>query len=116
MDMQADFYNSSGAPPKGDPGFAQFAPVYQDYLLSHARTGDPNTLRSKGAAVQWPKVKVGDTFGNVLDAGKSGFSIIEDPLTKAEDCDIWTDILAGITKAGGKSPYSQSPRFIACLF
>jgi carboxylesterase type B len=108
MDMQADFYNSGGSPPKGDPGFAQFAPTYQDYLLSHARTGNPNTLGKKSAAILWPKVKFGDTFGDVLEAGKNGFWIIEDQLTKAQDCDVWTDILAGITKAGGRFPFPLS--------
>lgn len=105
MDMKADFYNSDNAPPKDDPGFAQFAPAYQNYLLSHARTGDPNTLQQANGtgAVVWPKVKVGATYGNVLEAGKAGFTIIDDKQTSAEECDIWTDVLAGVTKSGGES-------------
>jgi hypothetical protein len=102
MDMLADFYNSTGTPPKDDPGFPKFAQQYQDYLLSHARTGDPNTLANKGMGVMWPKVKWGDVLGDVLEAGKDGFKIGSDSITSAENCDIFMDILAGITKAGGE--------------
>jgi hypothetical protein len=111
MDMQADFYNKSGSPPKDDPGFATFAPAYQDLLLSHARTGDPNTLGKKGTGIEWPKVTVGKTFGNVLEAGKQGFNLIEDQLTKAGDCDVFTDILAGVTKSGGELSHYTLGRY-----
>lgn len=29
------------------PGFGDFAQGYQSYLISHARTGDPNTYKKK---------------------------------------------------------------------
>ncbi|TID15951.1 Vacuolar protein sorting-associated protein 45 [Venturia nashicola] len=104
MDLQANFYNSSGTPPRDDPGFATFAPTFQNYLLSHARTGDPNSLQKSGGAIQWPKATFGPVFSNVLEAGNKGFGLIDDSQTTADTCDFWLDVWASVTKLGGYVP------------
>lgn len=103
MDLSADFYNASGRPPKDDPGFATFAPTFQNYLLSHARAGDPNSLQKGAGAITWPKASFGPVLGNVLEAGNNGFSLVNDNLTTAETCDFWLDVWASATKLGGES-------------
>ncbi|KAE9964974.1 hypothetical protein BLS_007936 [Venturia inaequalis] len=103
-DLQANFYNSSGAPPRSDPGFATFAPTFQNYLLSHAMSGDPNSLQKGAGAIQWPKANFGPVFGNVLEAGNKGFALIDDNLTSADTCDFWLDVWASATKLGGYVP------------
>ncbi|KAF2405611.1 alpha/beta-hydrolase [Trichodelitschia bisporula] len=98
MDIKADFFNSSKPAPRDDPGFMEFAPKYQDYLLSHARTGDPNKLRQAGSP-EWPVVTVGEKMTNVLEAGNKGFAVGSDPVVSKEECGFWVDVWAGATKA-----------------
>lgn len=101
MDLQANFYNSSAPPPRDDPGFATFASTFQNYLLSHAMTGEPNSVQKGAGAIQWPKATFGPVFGNVLEAGNKGFALINDDLTSADTCDFWLDVWASATKLGG---------------
>ena len=87
------------------PGFGPFAQAYQSYLVSHARTGDPNTYR-KGInvppAIPWPKPNsAGDEIQGVLDAGDLGFSIIGDPETRESVCGFWREVQAAVTNLGG---------------
>ncbi|QDS70471.1 hypothetical protein FKW77_009992 [Venturia effusa] len=104
MDLTANFYNSHGTPPKDDPGFATFATTFQNYLLSHARTGDPNTLQKGEGAIEWPKATFGPVFRHVLEAGNKGYALINDSQTTAETCDFWLDVWASATKLGGYVP------------
>jgi hypothetical protein len=103
-DINTDFYNKdtqSFLSTLMDPTFGTFATTFQTYLLSHARTGDPNKLREKGS-IEWPLVNWGPVLGNVLNATDKGFELISDQVTKAEDCDLWRDVVAGMTSSLGK--------------
>jgi hypothetical protein len=100
-DVTADFYLPSNVSNPADPTFGTFATSFQSYLTSHARTGDPNTLRDAGT-IQWPFVTLGPVFSNVLDASDSGFSLFSDIENEAVDCDFWRDLAAGMTFGLGK--------------
>jgi carboxylesterase type B len=103
-DIAADFYKGpSIITSMTDPTFDAFATTFQSYLTSHARTGDPNKLRDKNG-IDWPIATLGATIGNVLNATNTGYQLISDLTTKAEDCDFWKDVLAGMTNSLGKSP------------
>jgi hypothetical protein len=80
----------------------QIGPVYQSYLISHARTGDPNQLKEKSAMV-WPKVSQGPLFSNVLNVARP-FSLITDNVNSAEDCDFFLDVFSSATNVGGYAP------------
>jgi carboxylesterase type B len=93
-DVPADFYNNETN--SDDPTFGTFARSFQSYLVSHARTGNPNKLRDAGA-INWPLVEKGRVFGDVLEAGNAGFRLIDDQLNKAEDCDFWLHLARNMT-------------------
>jgi Carboxylesterase family len=104
-DIMADFY--PGIKPgftaylsgMNDKNIASFAPSFQAYLLSHARTGDPNTFKAADAPL-WPKVTMGSTMTNVLNVTDKAqpYELVADEVTKAEDCDFWKEQLAAMTK------------------
>lgn len=100
-DIAATFYNASKEAPIGDETFPEFATHYQNYLLAHARNGDPNTSKQTPA---WPKVDMGSVMSNVMDAGNDGFKLIEDHVATADACDFWMDVMAAVTKKGGYTP------------
>jgi carboxylesterase type B len=95
-DIGTTFYDATGvmgmATKLFNPKYADLAPKYQAYLTSHARSGDPNTFKA-GGTVEWPKVSLGGTFGNVLNVTDNGFALISDPANKEEDCAFWTKIM-----------------------
>ena len=95
MDLQATFMIGMG-----DPAFASFATQYMDYFISHAKTGDPNKLRTN-ESIEWPLVTVAPTLSNVLDAGTNGYTLIEDDDIKEEDCGVFREIQAAVTIAEG---------------
>jgi hypothetical protein len=102
-DIAADFY----IPKTGfdfatltDRTFGTFATTFQSYLLSHARTGSPNTLREKGS-IEWPHATMGPTITGVMNATDRGFELIADETTREEDCGFWKDVLAGMTSSMG---------------
>jgi hypothetical protein len=74
-----------------------FTPQYRSYFISHARTGDPNTLRDK-ATIEWPMVQQGAVFSNVLNAGNETFTLIDDKTNTAANCDWWQHIYVEATK------------------
>lgn len=90
------------------PLFGSFAQAYQAYLISHARTGDPNTFKKPlfniPAAITWPKAdNSGDAIKNVLSANDLGFgvsTITDEEVTKSR-CDFWAEIAAAVTDLGG---------------
>ena len=88
------------------PGFGAFAQAYQSYLVSHARSGDPNTYKktvNAPPAITWPKpVSSGDEITGVLNAGDLGFSVISDAETKESACTFWREVAAAVTNLGGK--------------
>lgn len=90
------------------PGFGAFSQAYQSYLVSHARTGDPNTYRKKFSApptLAWPKPdSSGDRVEGVLQAGNLGFSVISDGQARRETCDFWREIMEAVTREGGYQP------------
>lgn len=90
------------------PGFGSFAQAYQSYLVSHARSGDPNTYRKAvnvQPAISWPKPgNAGDALTGVLDATDLGFSVITDQQTRKSVCDFWVQVNAAVTDLGGYAP------------
>lgn len=76
------------------PGFGSFAQAYQSYLVSHARSGDPNTYAKPlnvPPTINWPKAgsSSANELTNVLNAGDSGFSLITDTDTTEVVCEFW---------------------------
>ncbi|KAI4188986.1 MAG: hypothetical protein LQ346_005193 [Caloplaca aetnensis] len=92
------------------PGFGGFSQAYQSYLVSHARTGDPNTYRKiigVPPAIRWPMPGMlagGDALTGVLDAGDLGFTLVEDAQTRKSRCGFWRDVAAAVTSLGGYAP------------
>lgn len=76
------------------PGFGSFAQAYQSYLVSHARSGDPNTyakVSNVPPTINWPKA--GSVSANeltdVLNAGDLGFDLFTDTTTTETVCEFW---------------------------
>ena len=89
------------------PGFGSFAQAYQSYLVSHARSGDPNTyakLLNVPPAINWPKAgsSSADELTNVLNAGDLGFDVVSDNETTESVCGFWREVAAAVTNLGGK--------------
>jgi hypothetical protein len=47
---------------------------------------------------------MGNSMSDVMDAGNTGFKLIEDYVATAEAYDLWVDIMAAVTKKGGYTP------------
>jgi carboxylesterase type B len=104
-DLLANFYTDSGFSVNtlatlNDRTFGEFAKKYQSYLVSHARTGDPNTFRS-GNTPEWPRVKIGDTLTNVMNATNDGFALGTDMATQSKDCTFWKNTLMKMSDSLG---------------
>lgn len=89
------------------PGFGSFAQAYQSYLVSHARSGDPNQyakLLNVPPAIHWPKAgnSSADMLTNVLNAGNLGFSVVSDKETTESVCGFWREVAAAVTNLGGE--------------
>lgn len=99
-DISATFFSSPGV--FGGKG-AIISQQYQSYLISHARTGDPNILKINGL-IEWPKVEWAPELKQVLNVTDRGFELVTDDQTTAADCDFWKDVMAALTVGGGYSP------------
>jgi len=91
------------------PGFGSFAQAYQAYMVSHARSGDPNKFKKPllnlPPGIRWPEVdNQGEVMGGVLRAGDLGFSVTDDEQTGRARCGFWRDVMAAVTAAGGYVP------------
>ena len=90
------------------PFFGTFAQSYQSYLVSHARSGNPNTYAKTlnvPPAIYWPQPDTsGDELTGVLNAGDTGFSLISDATTTETICDFWREVAAAVTDLGGYAP------------
>ncbi|KAL8784797.1 MAG: hypothetical protein Q9195_008896 [Heterodermia aff. obscurata] len=91
------------------PGFGPFAQAYQSYLVSHARSGDPNTYRKAiniPPAIPWPKpLNDGDALAGVLEATDLGFTVnMADTQTAKSVCSFWFQAEAAMTNLGGYAP------------
>lgn len=88
------------------PGFGSFAQAYQSYLVSHARSGDPNTYAKAlnvSPAIVWPQaVGGGEEIVGVLEAGDSGFGVVGDEQTRESVCGFWREVAAAVTDLGGE--------------
>ena len=89
------------------PGFGSFAQAYQSYLVSHARSGDPNKYAKKlnvPPAIHWPKPgnSSADVITDVLNVGDLGFSVVSDGQTKESVCGFWREVAATLTYLGGE--------------
>lgn len=102
-DIAATFYNNTKKAPSSDPTFAPFAAQYEDYLLWHARAGDPNASKQ---TPQWPKVEFAGAMGNVMEAGNKGFGLIKDSIATKENCELWMNVMSAVTSKGGYIPES----------
>ena len=109
-DGYATFYyrgfNLSTFPTRGlFDGFGDFAETYQSYLVSHARTGDPNTYRKshKGFnAIRWPRPdNREDLVKGILNTTDTGFEVITDEQTSRSTCRFWQDLTKDLTELGG---------------
>ena len=100
--------NTAASPYPLIPLFGPFAQSYQSYLVSHARTGNPNTyakVSNNPPAIHWPRPNTrGDELMGVLNAGDAGFSIISDPETRETICEFWREVAAAVTELGGYAP------------
>jgi hypothetical protein len=83
-----------------DLKISTFARQYHSYYTSHARTGDVNRYRINGT-IQWPKAEFGPSISKVLNMTESGYDLISDTRTTAEDCDFWRDVFAALTISAG---------------
>ena len=114
-DLLPTFYNlnvdlaalGKNAPFPIIPGFGPFAQAYQSYLVSHARSGDPNKyakLLNVPPAIHWPKAgnSSADVLTNVLNAGNLGFSVASDKETTESVCGFWREVAAAVTNLGGE--------------
>lgn len=123
-DISADFYDPTNALSTllafRDQNISQFAPSYQSYLVSHARTGDPNTYRNTSGqfpTIEWPKVtdqRNANYLSNVLYAGDAGYSLFSDNETSRDACGFWTNIGAAVTGLGGQSHLTHCQIERAC--
>lgn len=112
-DIGADFYDPNNFVisflDSSDKSIAEFAPTYQSYLTSHARTGDPNTYRKSNAnftTIVWPKVVnslAENQLQQVLYAGNTGYSLFSDNQTERTTCSFWLNFIAALTDEGGKT-------------
>ena len=83
---------------------------YQSYLVSFARSGNPNTYRNKATTIEWPLATGNDgpSLANVLKVanlgGASGFSLLaDDPLQARLRCQYWSDVQKFAEKALAKT-------------
>ena len=101
------------------PGFGAFAQAYQSYLVSHARTGDPNVYKKTlnvPSAITWPKPSSGgDQISGVLNAGDLGFSVVADSQTEESVCGFWREVAAAVTNLGGMSLLSLTFLISPCF-
>lgn len=86
-------------------GFGDFAETYQSYLVSHARTGDPNTYRKSHKefnAIRWPRPdNREDLVKEILNTTDTGFEVITDEQTSRSTCRFWQDLTKDLTELGG---------------
>ena len=91
-------------------GYGDFAETYQSYLVSHARTGDPNTYRKSHKSfntIRWPRPNSqGDLVKGVLNTTDTGFEVITDEQTRRSTCSFWQKITKEITELGGLFQFS----------
>jgi carboxylesterase type B len=62
--------------------------TYQSYLWSHAKTGNPNTLKKAGS-IEWPLVNAGSEEAfPVIDVKDKAFSLVKDSQNSKSRCDF----------------------------
>lgn len=103
-DITADFYDGSTLTGKltATSKASKMKKTYQQYLLSYARTGNPNTFKEP-TSPDWPRVKIGSEVGNTLEVdAKKPFQVINDVQNMKPGCDFVIDIFAEATNNGGQ--------------
>ena len=73
------------------PTLEPYGIVFQSYLTSFVRSGNPNTYREKGTtpkSIEFPKTKVGKNI-KVLDINLPGFSEVTDKHVPKDRCAWW---------------------------
>lgn len=105
-DLQAAFYNGSGA---ATSQLDNIFEGYQSYLSSLAQSGSPNIFRKftgSPATINWPLTTGwnNEQLSNVLNVGDTGFSIIQDSESLKSRCDFFLNVQAAITLKGGYVP------------
>lgn len=79
---------------------------YQSYMISHAITGDPNTLRATDgtpSTIYWPLVSGvnAESLRNGLNVTDDGFELISDAQVLKSVCSVWQQGLLEATLKGG---------------
>jgi carboxylesterase type B len=75
--------------------------TYQSYLISHAKTGNPNTSK-KVAALEWPPVNAGSELAfPVLDVADKTFSLVKDSQNSKSRCDFLRAFWKETSEAAG---------------
>jgi hypothetical protein len=75
---------------------------YQSYLVSHARSGDPNTYRNKASTIEWPKAGVKLKNSNMLNTTNEGFRSAQVGDRQVKACDFWRGIYLQLAARGGR--------------
>jgi carboxylesterase type B len=97
--------------------FRAVSKTYQSYLVSHALTGDPNTLSLKVggkenvAAPQWPRTPPlqGKYMDNVLLMKNGTLTVGQSATIPKENCDQWQDMLMKATTEVGLNAAYDAP-------
>lgn len=98
------------------PEFISLIEAYQSYLVSHASTGNPNTLK-RPPAITWPRpYNKGDVIAGVLDVSDQGFNVITDNQASERACRFWRHVEATVTDLGGMNNVLLPKRFLTIFF
>jgi hypothetical protein len=112
-DVLSTFYDVNADSAKSDPD-KEAKLAYQKYLISHARSGDPNKFKDEKYGIEFPKV---DTSGNLLSnvvkivgvASNNKFELVQDDGNAKDRCSFWAGAMKGLLDdyktAGGPVDY-----------
>jgi carboxylesterase type B len=104
------FHGTDIRPTFSTPKSNDIDKAYQSYLVSHARSGNPNTYRMKNPGkdydtLEWGHVDIsGEQPTGVLYVERSKFSIITDTASPLSHCNFWFEIQKNVTQLDGATP------------
>lgn len=75
-----------------DATFPAFARAYQNYVISHAVSGNPNKYKVDSTKLDWPAAVFGDTISDVLSMNRKSWYLTTDDQDTAEICDFWAKL------------------------
>ncbi|KAK8244012.1 carboxylesterase family protein [Phyllosticta capitalensis] len=86
---------------------------YQSYLISLARSRDPNMFRAESCSaepptMEWKKVDAGETeaerYERVLRVVDGEYKMDVDETNVKDDCAFWSEVAGALTNVGGYAP------------